>query len=128
MMIGRTETVNGAEARPRTTDENVINQKKINQKKAGLARARLRYWPPEADTITFQERLLLSFRAAGGGGQMRNVNAQRESIMSCVGAVRQPSTPHVSHAETGGGQVFPIQNSRPSCAGRIAFKTARERL
>jgi hypothetical protein len=34
MMVGRTETVNGAEARPRTTDENMINQKKDQPKKS----------------------------------------------------------------------------------------------
>lgn len=71
------------------------------QKKAGLEEPGLRYWPREADTITFQERLL-SLRAAGGGGHMRSANAQRNSNMIRVYALQQPSTPHVSHAEIGG--------------------------
>jgi hypothetical protein len=71
------------------------------QKKAGLEEPGLRYWPCEADTITFQEGLL-SFRATGGGGHMRNANAQRASSMIRVYAFQQPSTPHVSHAEIGG--------------------------
>ena len=33
---------------------------------------------------------------------MRNANAQRKNSMVRVGALRQPFTPHVSHAETGG--------------------------
>jgi hypothetical protein len=71
------------------------------QKKAGLEEPGLRYWPREADTITFQEGLL-SFRATGGGGHMRNANAQRKSSMIRVYALQQPSAPHVSHAEIGG--------------------------
>jgi hypothetical protein len=35
---------------------------------------------------------------------MRNANAQRENTMARVGALRQPFTPHVSHAEIGGLQ------------------------
>jgi hypothetical protein len=64
----------------------------------------LRYWPREADTITFQEGLL-NFRATGGGGQMRNANAQRPSSMVRVSALQQPPGPHVSHAEIGGCRV-----------------------
>src|SRR5690242_5845694 len=74
---------------------------RMPQKKAGPKRARLRYWPREADTITFQEGLLSS-RATGGGGQMRNANAQRAYNIVPRSRVRQPSTPHVSHAETRG--------------------------
>ena len=33
---------------------------------------------------------------------MRNANAQRTNIMIPVGALRQPFTPHVSHAEIAG--------------------------
>jgi hypothetical protein len=77
------------------------------QKKAGLKKPGLRYWPREADTITFQEGLL-SFRATGGGGQMRNANAQRESIMIRSCALQQPSTSHVSHA--GSGAVANVQS------------------
>jgi hypothetical protein len=33
---------------------------------------------------------------------MRNANSQRANIMIPVSALRQPVTPHVSHAETGG--------------------------
>jgi hypothetical protein len=33
---------------------------------------------------------------------MRNATAQRANIMIPVAALRQPFTPHVSHAETGG--------------------------
>ena len=33
---------------------------------------------------------------------MRNANAQRRNTMIRVGALQQPSAPHVSHAETGG--------------------------
>ncbi len=71
------------------------------EKKPGSSEPGLRYWPCEADTITFQEGLL-SFRATGGGGQMRNANAQCANTMIRAGALRQPPAPHVSHAETGG--------------------------
>jgi hypothetical protein len=71
------------------------------KKKAGLEEPGLRYWPREADTITFQEGLL-SARATGGGGQMRNANSQRTNIMVRPGASQQPPKPHVSHAEIGG--------------------------
>ncbi|MBM7485325.1 hypothetical protein ABIB75_006026 [Bradyrhizobium sp. GM2.2] len=50
------------------------------KKKPGSIEPGLRYWPREADTITFQEGLLNS-RATGGGGQMRNAKAQRRNIM-----------------------------------------------
>ncbi len=33
---------------------------------------------------------------------MRNANSQRENIMVLSGALQQPSTSHVSHAESGG--------------------------
>jgi hypothetical protein len=33
---------------------------------------------------------------------MRNANAQRTCIIVPSRALQQPSTPHVSHAETGG--------------------------
>jgi hypothetical protein len=69
------------------------------RKKAGLNEPGLRHWPREADTITFQEGLL-SVRATGGGGQMRNANAQRLRIMILAGLARQPPRSHVSHAET----------------------------
>jgi hypothetical protein len=93
MMIGGAETVNRRNFR-RHFDE-------VTAKKSRAQRARLRYWPREADTITFQEGLL-SFRATGGGGQRRNANAQRENIMVCIGAARQPPAPHVSHAGIAG--------------------------
>ena len=70
------------------------------QKKAGLEEPGLRHWPREADTITFQEGLL-SFRATGGGGQMRNAHAQRKYSMIRIGALQQPREPHVRHAESG---------------------------
>ena len=55
------------------------------KKKPGSREPGLRYWPREADTITFQEGLLSS-RATGGGGQMRNANAQRANTMIPIGA------------------------------------------
>src|SRR6201989_3602047 len=75
-------------------------QKSTARKKAGPEEPGLRYWPREADTITFQEGLL-STRATGGGGQMRNANAQRERTMIPVTALRQPVRSHVRHATTG---------------------------
>src|SRR3954463_9420843 len=74
---------------------------RIRKKKPGSIEPGLRYWPREADTITFQEGLL-SLRATGGGGQMRSANAQRRDIMIRVEVLQQPPKPHVSHAETGG--------------------------
>jgi hypothetical protein len=82
---------------PRAT----VNASGGSRKKAGLERARLRYWPCEADTITFQEGLL-NFHVAGGGGQMRNPDVQRPNSMLGVGALRQAAVPHVSHAEIAG--------------------------
>jgi hypothetical protein len=93
-MIAGAWSVNGGIAMPRLT----LRHRK---KKPGSNEPGLRYWPREADTITFQEGLL-NFRATGGGGQMRNANAQRTLIMVRVGAFQQPPSPHVSHAETGG--------------------------
>ena len=75
--------------------------RKKHAKKSRAQRARLRYWPREADTITFQEGLL-NFRATGGGGQMRNANAQRAYNIVPDSVVQQASGPHVSHAETRG--------------------------
>jgi hypothetical protein len=66
-------------------------RKKPGPKEPGLGMA------SEADTITFQEGLL-SFRATGGGGQMRNAITQRTNIMVRGAALQQPSGPHVSHA------------------------------
>jgi hypothetical protein len=94
MMMGGGWPVNGREA-------DVTCGVRDSQKKAGLEEPGLRYWPREADTITFQEGLL-SFRATGGGGHMRNANAQRTNSMIRVYTLHQPSTPHVSHAEIGG--------------------------
>jgi len=94
MMIGKRKTVNGeSRGRARTSQ--------AQKKKPGSNEPGLRYWPREADTITFQEGLL-SARATGGGGQMRNTKTQRENIMIRVSASQQPSKSHVSHAETGG--------------------------
>src|SRR5882762_9150169 len=70
------------------------------EKKPGPKEPGLRYWPREADTITFQEGLL-SARATGGGGHMRDTIAQRVSTMIPIGALRKLSKPHVRHAETG---------------------------
>jgi hypothetical protein len=77
-------------------DGGVLPKKKPDSREPGL-----RYWPREADTITFQEGLL-NARAAGGGGQMRNANAQRKHSMIPAGALQQLGCEHVSHAETGG--------------------------
>ena len=60
-------------------------------------KARLRYWPREADTITFQEGLL-NRHVTGGGGHMRDATAQRLSTMILISAVQQPSRQHVRHA------------------------------
>ena len=77
------------------------DRERRDKKKPGSKEPGLRYWPREADTITFQEGLL-NFRATGGGGHMRNANAQRGNTMIPVGALQQPPKPHVRHAETGG--------------------------
>jgi hypothetical protein len=96
MMTGGGKAVNGA-------DDDAAHHTSSGKKKPGSNEPGLRYWPREADTITFQEGLL-SVRATGGGGQMRNANAQRASIMIRVGALQQPPNPHVRHAEIGGLQ------------------------
>ena len=93
-MIGDAWSVNVGIATQRVT-------LRCRKKKPGSKEPGLRYWPREADTITFQEGLL-SVRATGGGGQMRNANAQRVNIMGRVGALQQAPAPHVSHAEIGG--------------------------
>src|SRR6478735_12689885 len=64
------------------------------KKKPGSIEPGLRYWPREADTITFQEGLLNS-RATGGGGHMRNATDQRGDSMIPISARQQPSEPHV---------------------------------
>src|SRR3954466_14321296 len=70
----------------------------IRKKKPGSIGPGLRYWPREADTITFQEGLLNS-RATGGGGQMRNAKAQRARSMGLTNGMQQASRSHVRHAE-----------------------------
>ena len=70
------------------------------RKKAGPKEPGLRYWPREADTITFQEGLL-NCRATGGGGHMRDATAQRANTMILIRAMQQPPEPHVRHAKTG---------------------------
>ena len=79
----------------------VVNQRTMmtpedpaEEKKPGSIEPGLRYWPREADTITFQEGLL-NARATGGGGHMRDTIAQRVSTMIPMGALQQPSKPHV---------------------------------
>ena len=69
------------------------------EKKAGLKEPGLRYWPREADTITFQEGLPSS-RATGGGGQCATRNLSDQTMIR-VGALQQAPRSHVSHAETG---------------------------
>src|SRR5215211_6552197 len=83
-------------------------------KKAGLEEPGLRHWPREADTITFQEGLL-SVRATGGGGQMRNANAQRGNTMSLGRVLQQAPEPHVSHAEIGYPHVASMWASAAPC-------------
>ena len=84
------------------------------KKKPGPKEPGLRFWPREADTITFQEGLL-SARATGGGGQMRDTNAQRANTMIPVSALRKPSGSHVSHAESGGYRVIIKTASAAPC-------------
>jgi hypothetical protein len=59
MMMGDARPVNGRE-------DDIMRGVRGSQKKAGLEEPGLRYWPREADTITFQEGLL-SFRATEEG-------------------------------------------------------------
>jgi hypothetical protein len=96
------------------------------QKKAGLKEPGLRYWPREADTITFQEGLL-SFRATGGGGQMRDAKAQRTNIMIRVSGLQQAPGPHVSHAEIGVRNPFDAGACDCNAASRV-FGFERTRI
>src|SRR3954447_8229275 len=79
----------------------VQGEGQIRKKKPGSIEPGLRYWPREADTITFQEGLL-NVRATGGGGQMRNANVQRTVIMGRARTLQQLAEPHVRHADSGG--------------------------
>jgi hypothetical protein len=88
--------------------------RRSRKKKPGPREPGLRYWPREADTITFQEGLL-NVRATGGGGQMRDVDAQRGDTMIPVSALRKPFKPHVSHAESGGYRVIIKTASAAPC-------------
>src|SRR5437762_14341285 len=76
-------------------EERICRRKKAGPKEPGL-----RYWPREADTITFQEGLL-NCRATGGGGHMRDATAQRTNTMILIRAMQQPPEPHVRHAKSG---------------------------
>src|SRR5579862_5581283 len=95
------------------------------EKKPGSREPGLRYWPREADTITFQEGLLSS-RATGGGGQMRNANAQRKSIMIRACALRQRGEPHVRHAQNQDGQRCALltTKSRNTCTRATVFSSS----
>ncbi|MGY3440274.1 hypothetical protein ACVW17_000275 [Bradyrhizobium sp. USDA 4473] len=86
-----------------------------DEKKPGSSEPGLRYWPREADTITFQEGLL-NFRATGGGGHMRDATAQRVNTMIPIDGMQQLSRSHVSHAEIQG----------PVGAARQAHNPARK--
>jgi hypothetical protein len=66
-------------------------------KKSRARKPGSRYWPREADTITFQEGLL-NHRVTGGGGHMRDAITQRLSTMILISALQQPPKPHVRHA------------------------------
>ena len=117
-MIVGSSTVNNA-------DDVATQAKKSCEKKPGSYEPGLRYWPREADTITFQEGLLSS-RATGGGGQMRNANAQRKSIMIRARATRQPAEPHVSHAQNQDGQRCALltTKSRNTCTRATVFSSS----
>ncbi len=128
MMISRNGAVNmHVAARQANECERML------KKKPGSNEPGLRYWPREADTITFQEGLL-SVRATGGGGQMRNANAQRENIMVRAIAMLQPPGEHVSHADSGGcgkGQDYDGQRcallttkSRNTCTRATVFNSS----
>ena len=75
-------------------------KKNGKEKKPGPKEPGLRYWPREADTITFQEGLLNRY-VTGGGGHMRDATAQRLSSMILIYALQQPSESHVRHAMSG---------------------------
>jgi hypothetical protein len=64
---------------------------------------------------------------------MRNANAQGKNTMTRVGALRQPFTPHVSHAEIGGlsgdnqdGQRCALltTKSRKTCTRATVFSSS----
>ena len=55
---------------------------------------------------------------------MRNANSQRADTMIPVGALQQPSSPHVSHAETGGYKT--VKSGRPAL--RLADHEIAENL
>ena len=88
MSIGVPPHDNSKEARQENRQEN------RQEKKPGPREPGLRYWPREADTITFQEGLL-NRHVTGGGGHMRNATAQRLSTMILICAVQQPPRQHV---------------------------------
>ncbi len=107
MMVGGLHIVNprpvNDEEMKRTGEEDIRRRNDLEEeKKPGSREPGLRYWPREADTITFQEGLL-STRATGGGGHMRDANAQRPTTMIPIDAMQQPPEPHVRHAESEGG-------------------------
>ena len=108
-MVAGDLNVNPRSTMARPVDEKDLGEKdlrekdleeRLRKKKPGPREPGLRYWPREADTITFQEGLL-NCRATGGGGHMRDATAQRLSTMILISAVQQPSEPHVSHAVSG---------------------------
>jgi hypothetical protein len=72
MMLGDAATVNSRVfLRASSSFHHGAVTRQFHEKKPGPGGARLEVLASEADTITFQEGLL-SFRATGGGGQMRN--------------------------------------------------------
>jgi hypothetical protein len=118
--MGERKTVNGESCdRARTSQAHCYLKGALPKKKPGSNEPGLRYWPREADTITFQEGLL-SARATGGGGQM-NTNAQREDIMIRVSASQQPPKSHVRHAEIGGRFI----RSNAAAIGCLVGRTVR---
>src|SRR6267154_2026363 len=72
----------------------------FTKKKPGSKEPGLRYWPREADTITFQEGLLNS-RATGGGGcatRMLSVQTLWSALAPCSNHPRRMSVMRRSRA------------------------------
>src|SRR3954469_9540181 len=96
---------------------------RIRKKKPGSIEPGLRYWPREADTITFQEGLL-NARATGGGGQMRNAKAQRGNIMNLPSALQQAPGSHVRHAEIRTARAAPCSPRSRGIPARVRPSSA----
>jgi len=107
------ETVNGYWNPKHDDAQRVIEcQRNLIEKKPGSKEPGLRYWPIEADTITFQEGLL-NRCFAGGGGQSAEQRLSTPSLWcAAMPRSKHPSRMSVMRKLSDGSNVLSVPTAR----------------